>query len=70
MVPADPEEPRNHDFRNWPEALRDPRSAAVAAFAREHAELVDLHSYLQFELDEQLGECQRVARSSGMAIGL
>lgn len=62
--------PDRHDFRSWPEAYRDPRSAAVASFATDHAEAIDLQCYLQFELDEQFGTSQRGARGAGMAIGI
>ncbi len=33
----------------WPEAYRDPTAPAVAAFAREHAERVEFHAYLQWQ---------------------
>ncbi len=58
------------DFRQWPEPWRDPRSAQVERFAAEHAEVIDFHAYLQFELEQQLADCQLAARGSGMAIGL
>lgn len=58
------------NWRKWPEPLRDATSDAVAAFQREHAERIDLHRWIQFELDRQLEEVARSARSSGMPIGL
>jgi 4-alpha-glucanotransferase len=58
------------DATRWPAQYRDRKSSAVAAFATERAERVDLHRYLQFELTEQLASCQAAARSAGMAIGL
>jgi 4-alpha-glucanotransferase len=63
-------DPRHADFRTWPEPYRDPRSSAVADFAAAQPEAVDLHAYLQLELEHQLETCQRTARSAGMAIGL
>ena len=53
------------DWHDWPAPLRDPRSSAVADFARANREAVDLHRYLQFALDEQLA-----AAGSGLALGV
>src|SRR5262245_33685477 len=63
-------DPRHADWRSWPEEYRDPRGASVAAFAAERAPQVDLHAYLQFELEGQLQSCQQTARGMGMPIGL
>jgi len=38
----------------WPEPLRRPDGAAVARFAREQAERVGFHAWLQWLLDQQL----------------
>jgi 4-alpha-glucanotransferase len=58
------------NWRKWPEALRDATSDSVAEFQRQHAERIDLHRWIQFELDRQLEEVARSARSTGMPIGL
>lgn len=55
---------------NWPEPLRRPDSAEVAAFAREHRDRVDFFAYLQWLADAQLGDAQARARARGMPIGL
>lgn len=55
------------DWRRWPEALRDPRSAAVARFRAEHADAVDYRRYLQFEVDRQLDEA---GRSGSLPLGV
>ena len=57
-------------WREWPEPYRDARSDTVAEFRGQHAEQVDLHRWLQFELDRQLGEAALRARNAGMPIGL
>jgi 4-alpha-glucanotransferase len=58
------------NWREWPEELRDSKSEAVSRFAREHAERVDLHRWIQFEVDRQLGAVAATARKRDLAIGL
>ncbi|NKF23110.1 4-alpha-glucanotransferase [Solimonas marina] len=55
---------------DWPAALRDPRAAAVAAFADAHADTVQFHLYAQWLAARGLAAVQTSARESGMAIGL
>jgi (1->4)-alpha-D-glucan 1-alpha-D-glucosylmutase len=54
----------------WPEALRDPDSAAVAAFTAEHGERVEYFQYLQWLAAVQLEAASAEARKHGMHIGL
>lgn len=58
------------DWRRWPDAFRDPRSAEVAAFRAERTRQVDFHRWLQFELDRQLGAAAGRGRQAGLRIGL
>jgi 4-alpha-glucanotransferase len=58
------------EWRAWPVALRDPRSAEVAAARERLADEVDFHSWLQWRLDVQLADAQRAAIEAGMAIGV
>ncbi|HKJ23852.1 MAG TPA: 4-alpha-glucanotransferase [Myxococcota bacterium] len=58
------------DWGRWPGDLRSPASPAVARFREAHADAVDRHAWIQFELDRQLGEVSRLARGSGLALGL
>jgi 4-alpha-glucanotransferase len=58
------------DWRTWPEPLRDPRSPAAAEFAKAHAEEIDFHRWLQFELDRQLAEAAARGEGAGLSIGL
>lgn len=53
----------------WPEALRDPRGAEVQAFAREHAEAVAYHMWLQWTARTQLDQAGDRARAL-MPVGL
>ncbi|APA87885.1 4-alpha-glucanotransferase [Paraburkholderia sprentiae WSM5005] len=57
-------------WRNWPEALRDPRSPEVEAFAAAHRAEVDFHLFLQWLASRGLLHAQHAAREAGMAIGL
>jgi 4-alpha-glucanotransferase len=57
-------------WRNWPDALRDCNSAAVAEFARDNQSEVDFHAFLQFLADRGLADAQARARRAGMGIGL
>lgn len=58
------------DWRLWPQDYRDPRSAAVTAFAEARANRVAFHAYLQFLAEEQVLSAQAAAQKAGMALGL
>ena len=58
------------NWRSWPSALRDPRSAEVAAFAKTHADEIAFHRFLQWLADRGLADAQAAARTAGMPIGL
>jgi 4-alpha-glucanotransferase len=58
------------DWRQWPVELRSARSPAVREFAKEHEAEVDLHRWLQFETDRQLGEAANRGRDAGLRVGL
>jgi len=59
-----------YDWRTWPVDLQSAESSAVAVFAREHAQRIDFHKWLQFETDRQLAVASSRARDAGMRIGL
>ena len=58
------------NWREWPHPLQDVRSDAVQRFQNEHADRIDLHRWIQFELDRQLGEVASAAKRVGLPIGL
>jgi len=58
------------DWRQWPGDLRDPRSAAVAAFADARPLELLFHSFLQWLTDRSVNVAQVRARTGGMRIGL
>jgi 4-alpha-glucanotransferase len=64
------ENARVPDWRQWPTALQDANSTAVAAFAAAHAERIDYHRWLQFEVHRQLAAIAERARVLGMRIGV
>jgi len=58
------------DWTRWPEPLRDPRSAEVAAAAEQLADRVSFHAWLQWQADTQLAAAARRAAGAGMALGI
>ncbi len=57
-------------WHHWPESLRHPIGPGVADFAETHAQTVDFHRWLQWQLDEQLAAAQSRAVAAGMALGI
>ncbi|HEX7968650.1 MAG TPA: 4-alpha-glucanotransferase [Stellaceae bacterium] len=57
-------------WQDWPAPLRDATSPEVARFAVEHRPRIELHQYLQWEAERQLGEAARAAEAAGLSIGL
>lgn len=62
--------PAPESWEKWPAPLRDVRGDAVREFRERHAERVDLHCWLQFELDRQLGTAAERAERAGLPIGV
>ncbi len=54
----------------WPDAMRDPASPAVTAFAAEHRDRIEYFQYLQWLAATQLEAAGALARELGMGIGL
>ena len=54
----------------WPPDWQAADSAEVARFAREHADRVAYHAWLQWLCERQLGAVQARARALGMPVGL
>jgi 4-alpha-glucanotransferase len=57
------------DWHDWPETHRRPDTPEVRAFARQAADRVTFHAWLQFHADRQLGQAAARARDAGMALG-
>ncbi len=60
----------SQDWRQWPPEWHDPRSPAIAEFAREHANEVGFYAFCQWLVARSLERAQNAAKSSGMRIGL
>ena len=58
------------EWRRWPEALRDPRSAETARARGELADRVAFHTRLAWLTVTQLTDAQRTAREAGMPVGI
>ena len=58
------------DWRRWPAEFASPRSTTARRFARDTAEEVAFHLYLQYRARTGLAAAQRAARQGGMRIGL
>ncbi len=54
----------------WPRAYHDPKSSAVAEFAKEHGEAVTFFLYVAWNAWEQLAACGRRSWERGLAVGL
>ncbi|MCF5297807.1 4-alpha-glucanotransferase, partial [Pseudomonas syringae] len=59
-----------NNWHEWPEQFKDPRSDAVAAFAKSHSEQISFHAFAQWLIARGLERAQVAARSSGMRVGL
>ncbi|MBV8445919.1 MAG: 4-alpha-glucanotransferase [Candidatus Dormibacteraeota bacterium] len=58
------------DWHEWPKPLQHPDGDGIAEFAAEHAEEIDFHRWLQWQLDEQLMSAQAHAVNAGMSLGI
>jgi 4-alpha-glucanotransferase len=58
------------EWHDWPEGLRDPRSAETAAARHELLHRVDFHCRLAWLTDQQLAAAGHAARDAGMAVGI
>ena len=56
-------------WRDWPEALRQPDSAAVRDFAARHAPAVRLSGFMQWVADQQLAAADASTRAAGLSLG-
>jgi 4-alpha-glucanotransferase len=58
------------DWHRWPSFLQHPAAIGVGRFAEKHADAVDFHRWLQWQLDEQLAAAQSQALRAGMSLGI
>lgn len=58
------------DWRQWPQAWRQPHSAELAAFAEQNSSRIGYYAFCQWLIARCLQRTQDAARASGMGIGL
>jgi 4-alpha-glucanotransferase len=58
------------DYRDWPEHLRDPRSAEADVRRGDLAVQAEFHTWVQWLVASQVAAAQEAARSAGMSIGI
>ena len=61
---------RGLPWQDWPAELHDPGSEAVRRERERLADPVELHTRLQWWLDEQLAAAQDAGRAAGMPVGV
>jgi 4-alpha-glucanotransferase len=57
-------------WQDWPAPLRDAGSPEIARFAADHHAQIELHHYLQWEADRQLGAAAAAGERAGLSMGL
>jgi 4-alpha-glucanotransferase len=63
-------DPEAWTWSQWPQEYQRPDTEAVRRFRQEHWQEVLFHKYVQWQLEEQLGQIQDYAKNRGMCIGL
>ncbi|MCW2651127.1 MAG: 4-alpha-glucanotransferase [Mycobacterium sp.] len=58
------------DWHEWPQPLQHPQGDGIAEFVTVHADQIDFHRWLQWQLDDQLLSAQAHAVDSGMTLGI
>ncbi|MBV8184357.1 MAG: 4-alpha-glucanotransferase [Hyphomicrobiales bacterium] len=58
------------NWRDWPNAWRDPESAEVRRFVEANTREIEFHTFLQWLMDRSLASTQKACTSAGMRIGL
>ncbi len=57
-------------WQTWPDGLRHPDSAAVAAFAAQHHGTVQFHAFMQTLAEQQFAAAAAAAQRDGLTLGL
>jgi len=57
-------------WHTWPQAYRNPASPEVERFAREHAERIEFHDYLQWNADAQVAAAGQRALELHLGVGV
>jgi 4-alpha-glucanotransferase len=60
----------SQDWREWPDAFKQPRGQAITEFAAQHQPQIGFHAFAQWLIARGLERAHIAARSSGMRVGL
>ncbi len=58
------------NFHEWPDEYKKPKNIELESFMKKHKKEVLFHQYLQWQIDRQLSEISKLAKQTGMRIGL
>lgn len=64
------QKPAPLDWRDWPEAYKNPASPEIESFRRTHRNEIDYYKYVQWLCEIQLQEVKQTCLNSGMKVGL
>ncbi len=64
------ENPEWHTWGDWPAPFQDPHSIEVKTFGSDHWQEILFYKYLQWQVENQLSEVQKLALNLGAKIGL
>ncbi len=57
-------------FHEWPEKYKNTANTEIELFIQKHKKEILFHQYLQWHIDRQLSEISKLAKETGMRIGL
>ncbi|VAX31178.1 4-alpha-glucanotransferase (amylomaltase) [hydrothermal vent metagenome] len=59
-----------YHWKDWPHEYHNPGTHEVRMFRERHEKRITFHKYIQWLINEQLGDASKKAEESGMSIGL
>jgi (1->4)-alpha-D-glucan 1-alpha-D-glucosylmutase len=57
-------------WMDWPKEYRDPDGPGVSSFVEENREIVLFYAWLQWLIDEEMNDIEKVAKDAGMRAGI
>ncbi len=59
-----------YHWKDWPQEYHSPETHEVRMFRERHEKRITFHKYIQWLINEQLGDASKKAEESGMSVGL